>query len=369
MKPDTIPGNGGMTAQEIADLKAFQARINEAGQIEPDKTPIQEAKVLEIMYNATMSNEIYHHSVEKRFAGVPYKEVLSAGKLRTCATPLHLLLELENPPVNREEFNTGTAFHTMLMEPEKFEYELFDDTRIVEDLTREGFKSPRATKQYKEWYAQYLDEYGNLRNNVLRKEAFQSMNRLKKRLLKDKTVSELFTGLQCEHSIFIKFDVRRADGSPLCVKVRPDGIKLASLRDAENLKQYGVKFGDLLIVSVKTTVDASPTGFSKQCIRLGYNLTEAFYYDVVSRWAKHIKLLKSDNDVKTIFLTLEKDANILTGHYLIRPATSDFIQWGRYDYAHNLDVYLRSVDLTEGYEILNDGSSVVEITAPSHVVR
>ena len=274
----TVFGNGEMTPEEKQALIEFQSRINqETGQIEPKKTPIQIAGIGEIMYSADLSNHDYHNATDRMFAGHKYTEILSAGKLKACKTPLHLKREIENPPSNTENFNTGSAFHSMILEPEKFEYELFDDTEIYARLIEEGAKSPRATKEYKSWFAHYQDAEGNLRSNVLRKEAFQSMWQLKKKLMNDKVVKDLFTASSPEHSIFIQFNYQMDNGKLLTVKVRPDGIKLASRQDSENLKDYGVNFGDLIIISVKTTVDASPSGFLKQCIRLSYNVTEAFY--------------------------------------------------------------------------------------------
>lgn len=354
-----------MTAEEKAALLNFQERINtDTGELEPEKNVIQTAKIMEVKYSGGISNEDYHNSEKMKFCGVPYKSIMSSGKLKACKTPLHLKKEIENPPSNREAFNTGSAFHSMILEPEKFEYELFDDTEIYNRLIEEGSKSPRATKEYKTWFAKYQDEDGNLRDNVLRKEAFQSMWTLKKKLNADKVVKDLFEGSQPEHSVFVKFDYLKADDTYLVLKVRPDGLKLASRNDAVSLKEFGVKFGDLLIISVKTTVDASPSGFLKQCIRLGYNITEAFYYDMIERWARHINLIGAENSVKTIFLTLEKDGNNLTGHYLLRPATQDFIQWGRYDYTRNLNTYISTVDMMEGYEAINNGSTICEISAP-----
>lgn len=361
-------GNGEMTAEEKQALADFQNRINQdTGELEPEKTIIQTAPILEVMYNAEISNEDYHQAKDRLFSGVSFKDILSAGKLKSCTTPLHLKRELENPPAQREAFNTGSAFHSMILEPEKFEYELFNDDEIIAGILRKRpeIKNVKATSEYKEWFSQYQDSEGNLRDNVLSKEAFQSMWALKKKLTHDKVVYDLFEGSQPEHSIFIKFDVRKANHEFLTVKVRPDGIKLASRKDAENLKDYGVKFGDLIIISVKTTVDASPAGFLKQCIRLGYNITEAFYYDVITRWAHDMNLIKSENKIHTVFLTLEKEGNNLTGHYMVRPSTPEFIQWGRYDYARNLNIYMNSIDLTEGYEAMNNGSTICPISAPS----
>jgi len=362
-----IPGNGEITEEEKQALINWQMRITETGEIAPEPTVIQTASIGEIMYSGTMSNHEYHHSI-RQFSGLPIKDILSAGKLKAARTPLHLKRELQNPSSPSMTLNFGSAFHSMILEPEKFEYRLMDDTEIIAALEAEGFKNPRATTKYKLWMTQFQDGVtGELLPNVLTKEAFQSMWALKKKLREDKVVIDLFEGSQAEQSIFIRFDYLKADDTWLTVKVRPDAIKLASRKDAENLKEYGVKFGDMLIISVKTTLDASPSGFLRQCIRLGYNLTEAFYYDVVTRWARHINLIGEENNVHTIFLTLEKEGNVMTGHYLIRPATQDFIQWGRMDYDKNLRAYINSIDLSEGYEAIT-GTTVIPISAPSRYV-
>lgn len=350
-----------MTAEEKAALMNFQERINtNTGELEPEKTHIQKANIMEVMYNADLPNEDYHNSNTKKFAGVPYREILSAGKLKACITPLHYLRNVQNPPANSKNLNNGSAFHEMILEPEKFEWELYDDTKICDQImaSRPDTKNVKATKEYREWKQKYLDADGNLRDNVLEKNTFQTMWQLKKKLAADEVLKSLFRDANMEQSIFVYFDGLR-------VKVRPDGLKIASANDARNLEQFGVKKGDLIIISVKTTIDASPSGFLRQCIRLGYNITEAFYFDVIERTARHIELIKPGNNVKTIFLTLEKEKETFTGHYLLRPATDDFIQWGRYDYARNLDVYMNTKDFTEGYEALNGGSTVLEISAPA----
>lgn len=323
------------------------------------KTIIQTAKILEVMYNGEMDNETYHNSTTQKFAGVPYAEILSSSKLKAAITPLHYRLACESTTAPNPNLITGTALHSMILEPEKFEYILFDDFDICQKLISEGYKSPRSTKEYKAWVAQYQDADGNFLPNVLNRDTFKSMWKLKKKVVDVPVVRELFKSSSQEHSIFIHFD------GGLRVKIRPDAIKLASKKDAENFEKYDVKEGDLLNISVKTTLDASPSGFLKQCIRLGYHLTEAFYYDVLTRWAENMNLLKPNNKVKTIFLTIEKDAKQnFTGAYLVRPATSDFITWGRMDYDLNLTTIRESKTGEEGYESIT-GSIITEIDKPS----
>lgn len=362
---NNLPGNGEITPEEKEKLLQWMMRITETGDIAPEPTVIQTAPVGEIMYNGTMTNEEYHNGTRK-FAGVPLKDILSAGKLKAARTPLHLKRQLQNPPAPSMTLNFGSAFHSMILEPEKFEYRLMDDTLIILELEQEGYKNPRATNKYKMWMTQFQDgETGELLPNVLEREAFQSMWALKKKLRQDKVVIDLFQGSQVEQSIFVKYEYLKNDDTWLTVKVRPDAIKLASRKDAENLAEFGVKFGDMIIISVKTTLDASPSGFVRQCIRLDYHITEAFYYDVVTRWARHINLIGPENNVHTIFLTLEKEKNIMTGHYLVRPVTPDFLEWGRMDYKKNLNAIINSTDLEEGYEAIA-GSTVVKLDAPRY---
>lgn len=365
-----------MTDEERQKLIDFQSRIdNTTGQLKEEPTVIQSADILDTLYFADMGNEEYHNSEECIFkydnegfeltAGIPINEVLSSGKLKECITPLHLKMYYESESKNSAALNNGSAFHSLILEPEKFEYRLFDDTKIVNELQAEGFTNARATKKYKEWFSQYQDESGNLAKDVLKKQAFQSMWRLKKKLAKDEVVQSLFKGAVCESSIFLLFDHKMKNGVKLTAKVRPDGLKWATARDAENFSSYGVKEGDLIIISVKTTIDASPSGFLTQCIRQGYNMTEAFYYDVASRWARETNVIKPANKVHTIFLTLEKDKEVLTGHYMLRPCTDEFLKWGRRDYRKNLDVFINADNqLEDGYESINYGSVVLEISAP-----
>lgn len=350
-----------MTESEKEALSKWQERIDtETGEIEPEKTFIQEAKIVEVLYSADMSNDEYHNG-EREFAGVPFKMILSAGKLKACKTPLHYQRHLLNPPDPSLNLNNGSAFHSMILEPDKFEYELFDDTKIIEKIKadRPEIQNVKATKEYKDWFSQFKDDSGNLRENVLTKEAFQTMWSLKKKLSNDRAVFDLFNGSNNEQSIFVNFDGLR-------VKVRPDGLKIADKNDAANLERFEVKAGDLIIISVKTTIDASPAGFLKQCIRLQYHIGEAFYFDVIERYARQSGLIKPENSVKTIFLTLEKEKNEFTGHYMLRPCSKSFIDWGRRDYAHNLSVYMNTSDFSEGYEAINEGSTIAELNAPSY---
>jgi hypothetical protein len=355
------PNNETLTESEKQALQNWNARITEDGELEPVKTHIQLTKLKNVMYSAEMSNDEYHNGT-REFAGIPFKLILSSGKLKACKTPIHYHRNLKKHMINSLNLNNGSAFHSMILEPHHFEYELFDDTKIVEEIKadRPEIVNVKSTKEYRNWYKQFLNENGEIRENVLKKETFTAAWNLKKKLQKDLVVTDLFTDSEREQSIFMEFE-------NLVCKVRPDGLKIASKFDAENFKEYGVNEGDLIIISVKTTIDASPDGFIRQCRNLGYHLSEAYYYDVIERYARATGFIKHSAKVHTIFLTVEKDKDEFTGHYMLRYCSSSFLEWGRREYSKNLDVYLESEDFTEGYEIINDGSIIAELNAPGYV--
>ena len=335
-----------MTSAEKMALANWQSRINESGEIMPEPTIIQETRLTGANAVQGVPMEVYH--------GERYKDYLSSGKLSECKTPLHLKRALEGPAPASVHLNIGAAFHELILEPEQFSYRLFDDSEICTKLINEGSKSPRATNKYKEWRAKFEDENGNFAPDVLPREAFTSMWKLKKILRNDPVVCELFNGSRNELSHFLEFDHPvKHTGSRLKVKVRPDGLKIASDQDAENFEAYGIEPGDLIIISVKTTIDASPDGFYRQARKNQYNLSEAFYADVLQRYYENRK-------IHTVFLTLEKDGQVFTGHYLLRYCSTEFINSGRELYRQNLEVYCSSNDLSEGYQSFTK-SSIVEI--------
>ena len=359
MKNEESTFYGEITAEEKAALLNFQERINtDTGELEQPKTHLQTAPILNVWYSTKLSNDDYHNS-ELTFANEPLRKILSASKLKACTTPLHFRRAFQRGFDNNMNLNNGSALHTMILEPEKFEYELFDDSKIIEKIRdeRPEILNVKSTKEYKEWFSKYKNADGELRDNVLTKEAFSTMWMLKKKLADDEVVQSLFASSERESSLFVSF-------AGINVKVRPDALKIASATDEKHLSKFDVKQGDLVIISVKTTIDASPAGFLKQCARLRYNLTEAFYYDIIERYARYAVIIAPKNNVHTIFLTLEKDKNEFTGHYLLRPATDGFIAWGRHDYSQNLNVFMSTTEFSEGYEAINGGSTVCEISAP-----
>jgi hypothetical protein len=318
-----------------------------------------------LIFDNSLENEEYHGSKEKEFAMTPYCKVPSSSVIKEARTPTHLHNYFNREKKDASHFSLGTAFHTMLGEVDKFEYELFDDSEIVTKLESEGSKNARATKVYKEWKAQYCKEDGKtLRDNVLAKKEFQAMFSMRKKMRKDPVLVNLFNNADPEVSIFIEYE------NGLKIKFRPDALKFADAQDVENFKDYlDIKEGDLINISIKTTVDASPQGFQKQAYNFKYHLSEAMYKDAIEHLYKTNGDLHEDNKMHTIFVVAEKGSdNLFKGLYMIRPCGEDFFNAGRRAYVPNLITYkdtMKSKDFDSGYDHINNGSSICPMNLPS----
>lgn len=84
---------------------------------------------------------------------------------------------------------------------------------------------------------------------------------------------------------------------------------------------------DALIVDIKTTTDASPSGFARHAYDLGYHLQAAWYVDgleALTGWMASF-----------YFVAVEKDSRLVTVHH----ATNDFLQRGREAYGRALEQF------------------------------
>lgn len=332
-----------MTSAEQSALVSWQAGINpETG---TTQTAIQKAVVYKL--------EEYDNMPMEEYQAI---DALSSGALKACTTPLKFMQYKTRERENSQNLNNGTAWHSLLLEPNKFEYRCFDDSEIIAGLLAKGYTNAKATKEYREWFSQFKDASGELAADVLPKETFKSMWQTKKRLMADPVIRELMSGSRNETSFVFTLEYfTKRMGHTFKVKIRPDALKIATTQDAENFKQFGINEGDTIIISVKTTIDASPDGFARQVRNLGYHVQEAFYYDLIYKCY--------EPTVHLMFLTIEKDKDIFTGHYMLRPVTHRFLNWGRKAYNRNLQVYLNTTDFNEGYEAAY-GSNLMELDAP-----
>lgn len=247
----------------------------------------------------------------------------------------------------------GTALHEMLLEKDvRHEYTVYDEQKLLAEVQSAKPETlPENLKRTKEWKslnALYKNDDGLFLDGVIEKSQFQSIWAMQKKLRAHNEIVNLYKGSQSEVSIFCSFE-------DIEVRCRPDLIKIADEIDAETFEN--VCAGDVIIVSVKTTLDASPSGFARECRKLKYALAEAFYQDILAA--------TFNKKIHTFYLAVEKDAKqILTGQAMLYQCTDQHISRGRTEYEANLDVVIhcrRYPNKLQGYEFHNNNSIILTI--------
>lgn len=181
--------------------------------------------------------------------------------------------------ISSAALNFGTAFHLAILEPHLFEEQVA--------VTPEGID--RRTKIGKaEWAAFQEEAAGRI---VLSPTEAEDLEKMKNRVLKHpKAVQLLRGGGRPEVSAFWK-DSRTG----LICKCRPDFVS-----------ESGV------LVDLKTTQDASPSGFARACAKFRYHVQAAWYSN---GWQ-----IASGNTPKAfVFVAVEKTPPYGVGVYILAP--------------------------------------------------
>ena len=181
-----------------------------------------------------MSNDAYHADPRISVTGIK----------RFMRSPLHYHGHKE-PSVKPKAFVVGNATHTLFLEPHKFEAKY-----KVKPLEIDG-QGPR-TKHYKEWL---FHQDPNI--NWLDQETFELVYGMADSALAHPILNDLGVERVVEGSLFFKHQGVECKARPDLVIMREDG--------------------DVDVIDLKTTQDASPEGFAKVSWNLGYGVQEYVY--------------------------------------------------------------------------------------------
>jgi len=156
----------------------------------------------------------------------------------------------------------GTAVHMAILEPDLFEktYFVFDDEEIVAKLIGGGSKSPRATKEYKEWVEAEMQRHSG--RVSIGKQEMESFLVVQKRLQQDSRYHQMIVPQEKETSFYVD---NFYEG--IGVKIRPDCAS-----------------NGLPEVDIKTTKDVTPIGFKREFFKYGYDIQRALYLDVLTEY-------------------------------------------------------------------------------------
>jgi hypothetical protein len=153
-------------------------------------------------------------------------------------SPAHYHHALVEPREDTDELRIGRGCHTAVFEPERFH-----STFVRWD---------GGVRRGKEWDA-FSSEFRD--RDILRDEDYELCLTLSRAVRSDLTASKYLTGGRGETTIIWS----------------DDGV------DCKGRVDFIANVGALC--DLKTTTDASPVGFGRQCARLGYHVAAAWYQD------------------------------------------------------------------------------------------
>jgi len=271
-------------------------------------------------------------------------DMLSVSKMKLLkVSPAHYKEGEEKEETEAMIF--GSAYHCYILEPERFqkEYYVFDDSMMYEKLITDGFKSPRSTKEYKEWQESEMRVIGE--RKVITKAQFDTIEKMKSRLMRHPMAKSLLTNGEPEVGLF--GEILTNNDKSVKVKLRPDYIK-------EKKR---------VVVDLKTTADASLDGFTRLAAAGDYQIQAAFYLDMVQR------LYDDQLPWSFVFIAQEKKAPY---DFNLFEAGVKFIGQGRYEYELLIGLYAHCLETGRwpGYQVFCANKfGMVELNLPAYAIK
>jgi hypothetical protein len=258
-------------------------------------------------------------------------------------SPAHMK-EAEEDPEETEAMRFGSAYHLYNLQKEKFEeeYYVFDDSGIYSVLIGEGFKSPRSTKQYKEWMESEMRLDGD--RKTISKDWLSTIKAMNEKLMRHPYVRMLLAKGINEQGYKGTIDT---EAGVIPIKFKPDHIN------------DGKKF----VVDLKTAKKASKEGFEKAAAEMSYHIQAAFYADML----EHIA---GDNRPYTFFFIAQE--KVAPYAFNIFESSPQFISQGRFEYEMLLQLYKYCTDnkTWPGYQIWCENKyGILELKLPPWAIK
>lgn len=271
------------------------------------------------------------------------KYVSASGMKKLKESPAHMK-EAEIDPEETEAMKFGSAYHLYNLQKEKFEeeYYIFDDSGIYSVLIGEGFKSPRSTKQYKEWMESEMRLVGDRKS--ISKDWLSRIKGMNEKLMRHPYVRMLLANGINEQGYMGSINT---EAGTLQVKFKPDHIN-------ENKK---------FVVDLKTAKKASKEGFERAAADMSYHIQAAFYADLMER-------ISGDGRPYTFFFIAQEKTPPYA--FNIFESSPQFISQGRFEYEMLLQLYKYCIDNNTwpGYQIWCENKyGILELKLPPWAIK
>lgn len=264
-------------------------------------------------------------------------EGISASALKEVAKSTAHYFAYKNRPTDEgptpEHFLIGHAFEDLLLEREKFANTYF----IYDESGRPDPTKDFRSKENKAWKAEQLEAAAGL--TVLNSAQFDLIKNMVASCEADH-IAPYLKNIDVQHSYYW-----HDEATGLLCKTRPDVVK-----ELPN--------GNLMVLDVKTTQDASPSGFAKSFCNLNYGVQAAMQIDGVEAvTGKKVEMYR--------YLVAEKTAPYCAQVYKLGGSDIEFCQ---IQYKNLLTKLKRGLE-NENYIALGYGedttTGVLELTLPN----
>lgn len=222
-----------------------------------------------------ISNEMYHGS-----QGISRSQLMLLDK-----SPYHFWYEVLSGHAEKKEstpaMNVGSAFHTLLLEPEKFNDEFAVSPKV-----------DRRTVVGKELFAKFTDEHGH--KIILTQEQFEQTSIMVDNILKHEVVKTLLDEAVFEQSVYWT-----DEETGLQFKTRPD------------------IWASKMVVDIKTTSDTNVHTFARKALTYGYYLQAGMAFEACKALGKPFDMF--------VILACEKEAPNVPAVFMMH---DDSLQFG-----------------------------------------
>ena len=249
-----------------------------------------------------LSNDDYHGSFG-----------FSSSQLKTLVeqTPAHLRRRFTAHREETENMALGTLVHTLVLEPEKFASEYILAPQVN-----------RRTKAGREEWAEFEALAASKGLTPINDKILNKARDMAESVLEHPGASVLLKDILTEWSVYWWYDSMDPDDYEdyrMMLKVRPDALSR----------------GHPVIIDLKTTKDASFSGFIKSIQNFQYHLSAAMYLEGVNQCKPLLSEIGHFAYNKFVFVCVESFEPYLTAVYKLSP---EYIDLGKTLYRRSLRV-------------------------------
>lgn len=233
----------------------------------------------------------------------------------------------------------GHAYHTWILENDKFDSEFV----IYDAAARPEPEMTFGAKENKEWKNEIYKNAVIAGKTVIEASDMEKIKLMAAQLKKNNLNADtLIRNSVHEQSIYQSVEI---DGQKHDVKCRVDGMN----------SERGVIF------DLKTTKDAHPSNFGRECGKFAYHLQAAFY--------KRLVELEYDKNFEFFIIAQETEAPFNSGLYRVSPA---MIQKGNKEVEKfmKLAAHIKETGEINSYEIFtSDPYGILDLDVPDYYVN